>query len=206
VTRLHRGAVDSLLEGIVDGRYPAGELLPKEEALAAEFEISRGTVREALRALEERRVAVVKHGRGARVQPQEEWNILDPIVAKAMATSKHRREFLREVRTYRVLLDTEAAALAAQAASARQREALRIRAEELEEADEVAPAAKRIRRLVGVASGNRPLAATLRALDEAIEPPLRAKDVGAYVRLAEAVAGGDADAARDAARELNASP
>jgi DNA-binding FadR family transcriptional regulator len=201
VTRLHREAVDELLAGIISGRYAAGELLPKEESLATEFEISRGTVREALRALEERRVVAVKHGRGARVEPPEAWNVLDPIVAGALASSRKRRDFLREVAAYRLLLESEAAVLAADRASEAERAELRVRSEELADAVDVDRAARRIRRLVAVASANRPLAGTLRALDEAVPPKVR-PDVCA--RLAAAVADGDRDAAREAARELNA--
>jgi DNA-binding FadR family transcriptional regulator len=204
VARLHREVLDTLLDRIVSGEYAPGALLPKEESLAQEFEISRGTVREALRALEERRVAVVKHGRGARVQPADDWHVLDPDVARALGAGPRPRDFLREVQACRLLLESEAAALAAERASARQRAELRVRAEELGDAVDVARAMRRLRRLVAVASGNRPLAATLHALGEAIEPPPRKGDVDGCARLAEAVAEGNADAARDAARRLNA--
>jgi DNA-binding FadR family transcriptional regulator len=203
-TRLHREALDALLTGIVTGRYAVGDMLPKEESLATEFEISRGTAREALRALEERRVVAVKHGRGARVQPQEQWNTLDPIVARALASGRKRRDFLREIQTYRRILECEAAAMAADRATDAQRAELRATAEELEGGKDVAGVAARIRRLVAVASANRPLATSLRALDEAIQPPVGAKEAGAYRRLADAVAGGDPNAARDASRALNA--
>jgi DNA-binding FadR family transcriptional regulator len=204
VTRLHRDAVDELLGGIVSGQYEAGRLLPKEELLAEQFDISRGTAREALRALEERRVVTVRHGRGALVRPAEEWNVLDPVVARALASGRKRREFLGEVQALRLLLEPEAAGLAAERASQSQRAELRIRGEELADAADLARAAKRIRRLVADASGNRPLAATLRALDDATESSLRAKDVDVCARLVAAVAAGNADAARAAARELNA--
>jgi GntR family transcriptional regulator, transcriptional repressor for pyruvate dehydrogenase complex len=204
VARLHREILDTLVSRVVDGEYATGALLPKEQALAAEFDISRGTAREALRALEERRVAVVKHGRGARVQAPEEWNALDPIVARALAAGRRRREFLREVRACRQLLESEAAALAAERATVAQRAELRVRADELPEAEDMARAAGRIRRLVAVASGNRPLAATLRALGEAAEPALTAADRDACARMARAIADADADAARRAAAELNA--
>jgi DNA-binding FadR family transcriptional regulator len=204
VTRLHREVLDVLLDRVVSGEYPPGSMLPKEEALAQEFDISRGTAREALRALEERRVALVKHGRGARVQPPEEWNALDADVAGALATGRTRRGFLREVRAYRLLLESEAAALAAEHASATQRAALRACADELADADDLGPTARRVRRQVAVASGNRPLAATLHALGEAIDPQVRREDAGAYASLATAVADGDADAARAAAQRVNA--
>jgi DNA-binding FadR family transcriptional regulator len=205
VARLHREVLDTLLSRVVNGEYATGTMLPKEESLAAEFEISRGTAREALRALEERRVAVVKHGRGAQVQAPEEWNALDPIVGRALAGGRKRRDFLREVQLCRQILESEAAALAAKRASAQQRAELRIRAEELPEAQNPERAAARLRRLVAVASGNRPLAATLRALGEAVEPPLRPGDREACIALAEAVAAGDPDTARDAVGRLNGS-
>jgi DNA-binding FadR family transcriptional regulator len=202
VTRLHREVLDVLLERIVSGRYPTGAMLPKEESLASEFDNTRGTPREALRALEERRVAVVKHGRGAQVQPPEEWNALDANVARALSAGRTRRRFLSELQVCRLLLETEAAALAAERASATQRAAVRVRGEELADAGDLDRAAMRLRRQVAVASGNRPLAAMLRALDEATEAP-RGEDAEAYTALAEAVAAGDAEGARHAARRLN---
>jgi DNA-binding FadR family transcriptional regulator len=204
VTRLHRDAVEDLLASIVKGRYAPGTLLPKETALVDEFKISRGTVREALRALEERGVVHVTHGRGARVQPPEEWNVLDPVVAGAIARGRNRRRFLDEVQLYRLVLESEAAALAAERASAAQRAELRVRANDLATDGEPAPSAQRLRRLIAVASGNRPLAATLRALDESVPPRLSAAAVQTCGRLALAVADGDPAAARDAAQELNA--
>jgi DNA-binding FadR family transcriptional regulator len=203
VTRLHQDVLEVLLARIVSGEYPAGALLPKEESIAEEFDISRGTAREALRALEERRVALVKHGRGARVQPAEEWNALDPVVARALASGRTRRAFLREVEAYRLVLDSEAAALAAEHATAEQRAAIRLRAKELREADNVPGALGRLRRQIAVASGSRPLAATLRALSEAVEPSVGKADLGALEQLAEAIAAGDAAAARAAAQRVH---
>jgi DNA-binding FadR family transcriptional regulator len=205
VARLHREVVDTLLSRIVGGRYEPGALLPKEQELASEFEISRGTAREALRALEERGVVAVKHGRGARVQPAEDWNVLDPSVAHALATGPRRREFLRELEAFRSMLEAEAAALAAERASARQREALRAQAQELEGAEDVGRAGNRLRRQIAVASRNRPLATTLAALGEALEAPLKPRQAAACARLAEAVAAGDAQKAREAVGSLYAS-
>jgi DNA-binding FadR family transcriptional regulator len=204
VTRLHRDAVEELLASIVSGQYAPGALLPKETSLVDEFNISRGTVREALRALEERGVVRVTHGRGARVQPAEEWNVLDPAVAAAIVGGRNRRAFLGEVRGYRLILESEAAALAAERASKAQRAELRVRAGDLDSGADAERVAPRLRRLVAVASGNRPLSATLRALDASVAPKLDAEGVRLCARLALAVADGDADAARDAARALNA--
>jgi DNA-binding FadR family transcriptional regulator len=58
-----------LIARVAAGAYPAGAMLPKEELLAAELDVSRGVVRECIRALEERGVVRVRHGRGATVLP-----------------------------------------------------------------------------------------------------------------------------------------
>ena len=187
MARLHREILDALLDRVVDGRYAAGTLLPKEQLIAEEFDVSRGTGREALRALEERRVATVRHGRGATVQPPEEWNALDPIVAAALMRGRRRKAFLREIDELRAQLEPAAAALAAERASAKQRAELRE-----------ATGAEEPRRLIAAAAGNRPLAATLRALWE-VEPP--GEDAAA---VAAAVADGDAGRARtEAARAVS---
>ena len=184
MARRHREILDTLLERIVDGRYPVGSLLPKEESISEEFDVSRGTGREALRALEERRVAVVRHGRGAIVQPPEAWNVLDPVVAAALSRGRRRRKFLEEVEELRGALRAEAAGLAAARATARQRETLGTGGD----GDTWT--------LVVEAAQNRPLAAALRTLAE-LAPA--AADRGSP-ELAAAVAGGDVDAARAAAR------
>jgi DNA-binding FadR family transcriptional regulator len=193
VPRLHREVLDALLERIVDGRYPPGAMLPKEEIIRDEFDVSRGTGREALRALEERRVAVVKHGRGATVQPQEEWNVLDPAVAGALARGRRRRAFLDEVAETRTALRAEAAGLAAERASARERAAIAAAAAQVASGGDPGD----VWRLVVAAAGNRPLAATLRTLAEIDAPD---DDAARAARLAAAIEAADPAAARAAAR------
>ncbi|MGE0355854.1 MAG: GntR family transcriptional regulator [Burkholderiales bacterium] len=58
----------SLLEDIEAGRYPVGSLLPGELALCAQFGVSRHTVREAIRRLEERGLVTRRRGIGTSVK------------------------------------------------------------------------------------------------------------------------------------------
>ena len=69
-----------LIGEIASGRWPEGELLPRELDLAARFDVSRNVARECIRGLEERRMVSVRHGRGARVRPEHEWDRFDPDV------------------------------------------------------------------------------------------------------------------------------
>ncbi|NVK39798.1 MAG: FadR family transcriptional regulator [Oceanospirillaceae bacterium] len=56
-----------LSAGILDGAIAPGSLLPSERRLAAEFDLSRATVREAVRALELQGLVATRHGDGTRV-------------------------------------------------------------------------------------------------------------------------------------------
>jgi DNA-binding FadR family transcriptional regulator len=199
MARLHREILDTLLRRIADGHYEVGSRLPKEEELKADFGVARGTAREALRALEERNVATVRHGLGAIVQPQEEWNVLDPAVARALSAGRGSRAFLGELSEYRLLLGSEAAALAAERATTRQREQIRAAGQEVA----VTGHSERIRTLVADAARNRALGSALRRVPTDGSGRATGPALKAYERLAEAVADGDPDAARTAARRVH---
>jgi DNA-binding FadR family transcriptional regulator len=124
VSRLHRLILVSLIEAITSGDLEAGELLAREEDLADQFDVSRGVTREAIRALEERGLVTVKHGRGATVNPRQEWDLLDPDVLAGLLAGPHAIEVLDESIECRLIVETEAAALAAERAGEEDRSAL----------------------------------------------------------------------------------
>lgn len=64
--RLPERAKEALLRLIADGVFVDGRL-PSEERLAAQLGVSRGTVREALRSIEEEGLVSRQHGVGTRV-------------------------------------------------------------------------------------------------------------------------------------------
>jgi GntR family transcriptional regulator len=57
----------ALTEAIEQGMYPPGSPLPSETDLALQLAVSRATLREALRTLEDRQLIVRRHGRGTFV-------------------------------------------------------------------------------------------------------------------------------------------
>ena len=59
----------ALRDDILRGRYRSGERLPSERALAARTAANRGSVREALKKLEQQRLIEIRRGGGARVAP-----------------------------------------------------------------------------------------------------------------------------------------
>lgn len=113
MARLHRDVMRALTADIVSGARRAGDKLPKETDLAEEFGVSRGVSRETIRALEERGLISVKHGKGATVNESSSWNLFDPDVLSVMLENGQGTDVLRQYIECRRILEVEAAALAA---------------------------------------------------------------------------------------------
>ena len=63
-TKVFQDVVIQIQEAILDGRLKAGDMLPAERELKQMFNISRGTLREALRVLEQKGLIEIKLGVG----------------------------------------------------------------------------------------------------------------------------------------------
>jgi GntR family transcriptional repressor for pyruvate dehydrogenase complex len=107
-----------LMVDIVDGLLKEGDPLPRESDLAQQFEVSRGVIRETLRALEDRGLIVVQHGKpGAIVTERRRWDILDTDVLTVVLQSEHSATVLAEYIDARRIIEVEAAARAASRAT-----------------------------------------------------------------------------------------
>ena len=67
----YQALAQSLIDDISTGRYPVGSFLPTEFELAERFGVSRHTVREAIRRLNELGLVTRQAGVGTRVRAQE---------------------------------------------------------------------------------------------------------------------------------------
>ena len=63
-TKVFQNVVEQIQEAIFDGRLKTGETLPAERELKAMFNVSRGTLREALRVLEQKGLIEIRLGVG----------------------------------------------------------------------------------------------------------------------------------------------
>jgi DNA-binding FadR family transcriptional regulator len=201
VPRLHREIMQELIARIAAGTYPVGSMLPKEERLATELDVSRGVVRECIRALEERGVLRVRHGRGATVLPARAWNVLDPSVFAAVHDAPGGRRLVAEAAEARSIVLGQAAALAAERGRT---DALRALAAAVDAIETAADDARReagemeFERALLDAAANRPLARVAAALGEIGSPG----GAGSYRAVLSAVAAGDAAEARAAMERL----
>ncbi|MFI7584152.1 FadR/GntR family transcriptional regulator [Kocuria sp. M1N1S27] len=71
---------EALLERIVSGDLPPGAAVPGELDLGSQHEVSRMTVREAIRTLGAQRILRVERGRGTFVNPVSQWASLDAVL------------------------------------------------------------------------------------------------------------------------------
>lgn len=115
---------DDLLNRIVSGEFPPGSTLPGEQELTTQHEVSRMTVREAVKTLEAQCVVRIERGRGTFVNPLNRWTSMEAVLRAASdgendaAASIHLIELRR-------MLETGAAELAASRISAEELESIR---------------------------------------------------------------------------------
>jgi DNA-binding FadR family transcriptional regulator len=74
---MHGRVVEWIGLRIVSGEFASGSQLPNEAELAARLAVSRGGVREAVKALAAKGLVEPRPRLGTRVLPRREWNLMD---------------------------------------------------------------------------------------------------------------------------------
>ncbi len=97
-SRIFQDVVDQIQEAILSGDLKTGDTLPPERELREMFKISRGTLREALRVLEQKGLIEIKLGvsGGAvvkRLSIQEVSRSLDLLIRYQRVSLRHLAEF-----------------------------------------------------------------------------------------------------------------
>lgn len=111
--RLAYAVVEALADRIVAGHFPPGSALPIEPDLCETFGVSRTTIREAVKALEAKGLVRARQGSGTTVTPQEDWNLLDPVVLAATFQHDDQLVVLDQLVGVRSALESQMAAQAA---------------------------------------------------------------------------------------------
>lgn len=110
--RIHEEIVAQIREELADGRLQPGDRLPAERELAERFQVSRASVREAIRALESMGLVTIKTGDGTYVATGSEV-LLSPLVSIIL----QQKDVLLDIFEARKVIEPEIAALAAKRAS-----------------------------------------------------------------------------------------
>lgn len=128
--------LEKIVEHFLKKQLKAGEKLPSERELATRFGVSRNSVREALQILALKNVIEIRRGGGSYVIQSDTNLIHEALSEKVTALESHLVFEMLEVRR---ALEVEAAALAAQRASAKDlnniREALEMMAVSINEVE-----------------------------------------------------------------------
>jgi len=220
MARKHRDVMRVLTTDIVSGVRPTGAMLPKETDLAAEFDVSRGVARETIRAMEERGLISVKHGKGATVNGPQDWDLFDPDVLAATLDSERSADVLAQYLECRRVLEVEAAGLAAERAAKKDLQRMSQALARMEESSARPPsqAAEELFHEADVAfhqaliaaTGNRALGGLVDRLHSALllaryplaRPQYREeRALPEHRRILAAVSSGDPDEARQAMRD-----
>jgi GntR family transcriptional repressor for pyruvate dehydrogenase complex len=202
-------AVDKIREKIANGEIGPGDRLPPELELAEELGVSRGSLREAVRALSQINVLDVRRGDGTYVTGLKPSELLEGLT---FAVELLQGRGLNEVIEVRRLLFPPAAGLAATRVTDEQLGRMRsvVRLLEVEDdAEEIASLHREFQSIVGEATGNESLSSILRSLQLRGEhvrrtwlnstPTTRDVAVAHQKLLLDAFERGDADMARSIA-------
>jgi GntR family transcriptional repressor for pyruvate dehydrogenase complex len=123
--RIYQDIVAQIRRLLDDGRLKSGDQLPSERELSEMLQVSRASVREAIRALESMGLVEIRSGEGTYATSPVE-TLLSPL---AIAI-RQQKDGLREIFEARRIFEPEIAALAAERATPSQVEQLEAILEE----------------------------------------------------------------------------
>ena len=106
------GMLDSLGRAIVTGHYDQRSF-PTEAELARQHGVSRSVTREAVKMLTAKGLLSARPRQGTVIQPSGNWNLFDTDVLRWLLERKFSIELLVHFNQLRVAIEPEAAALAA---------------------------------------------------------------------------------------------
>ena len=210
-TRAHERIVEQLQRLILSGKLPPGSRLPSERSLMAEFEVSRPTVREALRVAESMGLISIRHGDpgGPKVLGTPSLGIarvLDGLVEAGCASAPELIEM-------RIILDSSSAALASLQPKERLSKASELlgKMRDAADPDAFAQLDAGFHEAIAVASGNRLFHVVFQALDQPIRTlikgrlassagPSREHTLQQHAAILDAIRGGQPQQAASAAR------
>ena len=102
-----------MLDRIVGGTYPVGQLIPFEAELCEEFDVSRTVVRDSVRVLVDKGLLSARRGTGTRVEPRDSWRALDPDILSARLRHAGGERIVQELFILRSGIEPVLASIAA---------------------------------------------------------------------------------------------
>lgn len=118
---LHVQVAREVARKILSGELAQNEIIPSEMTLCEQFNISRTALREAIKLLTSKGLLESKPKVGTRVKSRDNWNFLDSQLLDWVIDLSDNAIIYNEFLALRKAIEPEAAALAAEFATAEQR-------------------------------------------------------------------------------------
>ncbi|WP_029012630.1 FadR/GntR family transcriptional regulator [Niveispirillum irakense] len=209
------GILQQLGQEIVTGAYGRSNPFPTEAELCKRLGASRSVLREAVKMLTAKGLLRARPRQGTWVEPEENWNLLDPDVLRWLMERKFSAQLLLEFTQIRLAMEPMAAALAARHADVAAKAKIRQAMERMKAADkgEDDPLTSDIAFHVAIleASGNRFYAQLRDIIEAALRTSIqltnrrkgvRLASVADHQKVADAIFGGDIEGARQSMHAL----
>ncbi len=114
-SRIFQNVVDQIRDAILEGRLNPGDMLPPERELRETFNVSRGTLREALRVLEHMGIIEIKLGTGGGISVKQAG--IDQLKESLTLLIRSGTLPISEIGEFREGIEGKIASLAAKRAS-----------------------------------------------------------------------------------------
>jgi len=128
---LTHSIVQNLGVAIVTGTYSVKKPFPVEAELCKQYGASRSVLREAVKMLTAKGLLGARPRQGTWVQPESNWNLLDPDVLRWLLERKFSYSLLIEFAQIRLAVEPQAAALAAKSANSEKKAEIRLAVERM---------------------------------------------------------------------------
>lgn len=130
--KVYEMVFQKIQQEILAGRYEVGDKLPSERELAISYQVSRNSIREAIRLLELRNLVEIKHGDGTFIKNISIKSTKNDMVNVLLNTDKTS---IYEMLELRLILESQCAFFAALRANTQDFEKIASSLEMMKEAD-----------------------------------------------------------------------
>ncbi|CAN7697999.1 FadR/GntR family transcriptional regulator [Paraburkholderia sp. SIMBA_054] len=123
---LHRQVLNQMGEQICSGKFAPGDILPAEPVLAEQMQVSRITIRETMKSLSAKGMLQVRRRYGTIVLPRSQWQLFDPdVITWRARAGTVDAGLIQDLMELRLIIEPNAAKLAARRATDEDRVAVR---------------------------------------------------------------------------------
>ncbi|OOM16461.1 FadR/GntR family transcriptional regulator [Clostridium saccharobutylicum] len=167
-TKIYEMVMEQIKEMVKKGELKSGDKLPSERELSEKLEVSRASIREALKVLQILGLIETKHGDGNFINNNFENSLLEPLSIVFLLFGSKSSDVLE----FRKILEPVAAALAAKNITTEQITELKEIAEQLNDTSDVEICAsldKKFHYKIAQASGNQLISTVMFSISSLIE-------------------------------------